>query len=52
MDLARQSRAMVLAWWNFVSSGLIARQMEEQEEERKKNRAGTGSLCNLARQSH
>ena len=35
-----------------VSSGLNARQMEELEEERKKSRAGTGSLCILAGQSH
>ena len=32
VDLARQSRAMVFAWWNPCTSGLIARQMEELEE--------------------
>ena len=32
VDLARQSRAMVAAWWNPCTSGLIARQMEELEE--------------------
>ena len=38
-----------------VSSGLIARQMEEPEEPKeqgKKSRAGRGSVCNLARQAH
>ena len=32
VDLARQSRATVAAWWNPCTSGLIARQMEELEE--------------------
>ena len=32
VDLARQSRAMVAAWWNPCTPGLIARQMEELEE--------------------
>ena len=32
VDLARQSRAMVFAWWKPCTSGLIARQMEELEE--------------------
>ena len=32
VDLARQSRAMVFAWLNPCTSGLVARQMEELEE--------------------
>ena len=35
-----------------VSSGLIARQIEEPEEQGKKSMSGRGSVCNLARQSH
>ena len=33
VDLARQSRAIVFAWWNPCTSGLVARQMGELEEE-------------------
>ena len=32
VDLARQSRAIVFAWWNPCTSVLVARQMEELEE--------------------
>ena len=65
-EVHRQERLALYTWWisqdshvpwssccgTRVSSGLIARQMEEPEEQRKKSRAGRGSVCNLARQSH
>ena len=54
VDLARQSHAMVFAWWNPCNHQAIIGAVDggESEEQGKKSRSKRGSLCTLARQSH